>query len=52
MHTSNSDFISVDKVSMSFGQTEAVRDVSMKVAKGTIFGLRARMGPGNPPCSG
>jgi ABC-2 type transport system ATP-binding protein len=46
MHTSNSDFISVDKVSMSFGQTEAVRDVSMKVAKGTIFGLVGSDGAG------
>ncbi len=46
MHTSNNDFIEVKSVSMSFRQTEAVRDVSLSVQKGTIFGLVGSDGAG------
>jgi ABC-2 type transport system ATP-binding protein len=46
MHTSNSDFIEVKSVSMSFGQTEALKEVSLSVHKGTIFGLVGSDGAG------
>jgi ABC-2 type transport system ATP-binding protein len=46
MLTSDSDFISVEHVSMSFGTTGAVRDISLTVAKGTIFGLVGSDGAG------
>lgn len=46
MHTSNNDFIQVDSVTMHFGPTEAVKDVTLEVAKGTIFGLVGSDGAG------
>jgi len=46
MPISDNDFISVNAVSMRFGQTEAVKDVSLKVVKGTIFGLVGSDGAG------
>jgi len=46
MHTSNNDFIEVKAVSMSFGQTEALREVSLSVHKGSIFGLVGSDGAG------
>lgn len=46
MHTSNEDFIVVDGVAMSFGQTQALDDVSMSVPRGTIFGLVGSDGAG------
>ena len=39
-------FIRVEHVSMSFGQVEAVRDVSFDVARGKIFGLLGSDGAG------
>jgi len=36
----------VDAASMSFGQTEAIREVSLEVEKGTIFGLVGSDGAG------
>jgi len=39
-------FVHVDKVSMRFGQTEAVRQVSFAVERGTIFGLVGSDGAG------
>ena len=39
-------FIKVDNVSMSFGQREAVRQVSLTVGKGTIFGIVGSDGAG------
>ena len=39
-------FISAKNVSMSFGKTEAVRDVTLTVEKGTIFGLVGSDGAG------
>jgi len=38
--------IKVDRVSMKFGQTEAVREVSFAIPKGTIFGLVGSDGAG------
>jgi ABC-2 type transport system ATP-binding protein len=46
MPTSDSEFIRVDNVSLSFGETEAVRDVTLTVAKGTILGLVGSDGAG------
>jgi ABC-2 type transport system ATP-binding protein len=46
MPTSNNEFIKVDEVSISFGQTHAVKDVSLRVPKGTIFGLVGSDGAG------
>jgi ABC-2 type transport system ATP-binding protein len=39
-------FVQVNKVSMHFGLTEAVRQVSLDVAQGTIFGLVGSDGAG------
>jgi ABC-2 type transport system ATP-binding protein len=39
-------FINVDRVSVKFGQTEAVREVSFAIRKGTIFGLVGSDGAG------
>ncbi len=55
--------IAIDRVSMNFGATEAVRDVTLSVAAGTIFGLVGSDGAGKstllrmaatmiPPASG
>ena len=38
--------IAIDRVSMNFGATEAVRDVTLSVAAGTIFGLVGSDGAG------
>ena len=46
MLTSSNSFIKVDAVSMRFGQTEAVREVSLEVEKGSIFGLVGSDGAG------
>lgn len=46
MPTSSNGFIDVNAVSMSFGNTEAVKDVSLKVDRGTIFGLVGSDGAG------
>lgn len=46
MHTSDSAFIHIDGVSASFGRTEAVREVSLDVAQGTIFGIVGSDGAG------
>jgi ABC-2 type transport system ATP-binding protein len=46
MHTSGDAFIRVAGVSMSFGATTALRDVSLDVKKGTIFGLVGSDGAG------
>ena len=45
-HGEQIPFIKVDNVSMSFGQREAVRQVSFMVGKGTIFGLVGSDGAG------
>ncbi len=42
----NDRFIHVNNVSVNFGATEAVRDVSFAVGKGTIFGLVGSDGAG------
>ncbi len=42
----NDQFIHVNNVSVNFGSTEAVRDVSFAVGKGTIFGLVGSDGAG------
>lgn len=42
----NGQFIHVNNVSVNFGTTEAVRDVSFAVGKGTIFGLVGSDGAG------
>jgi len=39
-------FVSIDKVSMRFGDVEAVKDVSLHVAEGTVFGLVGSDGAG------
>lgn len=39
-------FVSVDNVSMHFGKTVAVRDVSFSVERGTVFGLVGSDGAG------
>ncbi|MCU0576898.1 MAG: ATP-binding cassette domain-containing protein [Desulfobacterota bacterium] len=46
MHTSSDAFIRVAGVSMSFGPTTALRDVSLDVKRGTIFGLVGSDGAG------
>ena len=46
MRTSDNVFIMVEGVSMSFGATVAVQDVSLAVPKGTIFGLVGSDGAG------
>jgi ABC-2 type transport system ATP-binding protein len=46
MPISNNVFIMVDAASMSFGQTEAVRKVTLEVEKGSIFGLVGSDGAG------
>ncbi len=46
MHTSSDYFIRVENVSMSFGQTPALHDVSLNIARGTIFGLVGSDGAG------
>ncbi len=46
MPTSSNAFIKVDMASMRFGQTEAVREVSLEVEKGSIFGLVGSDGAG------
>jgi ABC-2 type transport system ATP-binding protein len=46
MHTSSSPFITVSNVSLRFGRTEAVGDVSLAVPEGTIFGLVGSDGAG------
>ncbi len=46
MPISSNVFIRVDKASMSFGQTEAVKEVSLEVEKGSIFGLVGSDGAG------
>jgi ABC-2 type transport system ATP-binding protein len=46
MPTSSSPFITVSGVSLSFGKTEAVRDVSLAVPEGAIFGLVGSDGAG------
>jgi ABC-2 type transport system ATP-binding protein len=45
-HSEQMPFIKVDNVSMSFGQREAVRQVSFTVGKGTIFGIVGSDGAG------
>ena len=42
----DNSFLQVNHVSVSFGQIEAVRDVSFGVEKGTIFGLVGSDGAG------
>ena len=39
-------FVSVDNVSVHFGETAAVRNVSLTVERGTIFGLVGSDGAG------
>jgi ABC-type multidrug transport system ATPase subunit len=39
-------FISIENVSMRFGMVEAVRDVTLSVDQGTIFGLVGSDGAG------
>jgi ABC-2 type transport system ATP-binding protein len=46
MHTSGDAFIRVEGVYMSFGPTTALRDVSLDVNRGTIFGLVGSDGAG------
>jgi ABC-2 type transport system ATP-binding protein len=46
MHGLNDFFVQVDRLSVRFGQIEAVRDVSVGVKKGTIFGLVGSDGAG------
>ncbi len=46
MHGYDDSFLKVDRVSMTFGQIEAVREVSFDVRKGTIFGLVGSDGAG------
>ncbi|HNY64248.1 MAG TPA: ABC transporter ATP-binding protein [Deltaproteobacteria bacterium] len=46
MPTSSDPFIAVNGVSLSFGQTLAVSDVSLGVPKGSIFGLVGSDGAG------
>ncbi len=42
----NASFISIENVSMRFGEVEALRDVSLAVDQGTIFGLVGSDGAG------
>ena len=46
MAADNSSFISIENVSMRFGDVEAVRDVTLSVDEGTIFGLVGSDGAG------
>jgi ABC-2 type transport system ATP-binding protein len=46
MPSSDSGYIQAENVSMSFGRTVAVSDVSLNVGKGTIFGLVGSDGAG------
>jgi ABC-2 type transport system ATP-binding protein len=46
MPISDKQFIRVENVSMSFGRTEAVRDVNFSVGEGAIFGLVGSDGAG------
>lgn len=59
----NDGFIEIDRVSMQFGRTEAVREVTFAVPRGSIFGLVGSDGAGKstllrmvatmiPPASG
>ncbi|MFH1625515.1 MAG: ATP-binding cassette domain-containing protein, partial [Pseudomonadota bacterium] len=45
-HSEQKPFVQVDKVSMDFGQIEAVHQVSFAVNRGTIFGLVGSDGAG------
>jgi len=46
MHGCDNSFVKADRVSVRFGQIEAVRDVSFEVKRGTIFGLVGSDGAG------
>lgn len=46
MAVQNGPFISIENVSMRFGEVEAVRDVTLAVDEGTIFGLVGSDGAG------
>jgi ABC-2 type transport system ATP-binding protein len=46
MRTSSSPFISVEGVTLSFGRTPAVSDVSFSVPEGSVFGLVGSDGAG------
>jgi ABC-2 type transport system ATP-binding protein len=46
MVADNQPFISIENVSMRFGDVEAVRDVTLSVDEGTIFGLVGSDGAG------
>ncbi|MCG6537953.1 MAG: ABC transporter ATP-binding protein, partial [Syntrophales bacterium LBB04] len=46
MAADNISFISIENVSMRFGEVEAVRDVTLSVDEGTIFGLVGSDGAG------
>ncbi|MGZ6231536.1 MAG: ABC transporter ATP-binding protein [Syntrophales bacterium] len=46
MLADNTPFISIENVSMRFGDVEAVRDVTLSVDEGTIFGLVGSDGAG------
>ncbi|MGZ3578355.1 MAG: ABC transporter ATP-binding protein [Syntrophales bacterium] len=46
MVADNTPFISIENVSMRFGDVEAVRDVTLSVDEGTIFGLVGSDGAG------
>ncbi|MCX5835956.1 MAG: ABC transporter ATP-binding protein [Deltaproteobacteria bacterium] len=46
MHGYNNSFVQVNRVSLNFGQIEAVREVSFEMEKGTIFGLVGSDGAG------
>ncbi len=46
MAVQNGSFISIENVSMRFGEVEAVRDVTLAVDEGTIFGLVGSDGAG------
>jgi ABC-2 type transport system ATP-binding protein len=46
MVADNISFISIENVSMRFGEVEAVRDVTLSVNEGTIFGLVGSDGAG------
>ena len=46
MHGYDNSFVQVNRVSLNFGQIEAVREVSFETEKGTIFGLVGSDGAG------
>lgn len=46
MHGYDNPFVQVNRVSLNFGQIEAVREVSFEMEKGTIFGLVGSDGAG------